>query len=236
VIPYYQDEFCTIYQGNCLEILPQIGKVDLVLTDPPYELSDTPPGPSHYGMSLRKFEGQDYLQITSGFDHEIVFEQFQKLQKKFNLFCFCSNKQISKLMAWGESRGFSTTLLVWNKVNAAPFANGVWRGDAEFCIHIRESGACFQGNAEEKKKVSPFPIVNSKWHPTVKPLPLISKYLKIGSDVGSTILDPFMGSGTTLVAAKNLGRKAIGIELQKKYCDVAVKRLRQGVLSFGEVA
>lgn len=228
--PYYDVDGITIYHGDCREILPLLPKVDLVLTDPPYELSDSSPGRSHYGMSLRKFESLDYTALVCGFDCEEIFPLTQAVCKPYQIFCFCSNKQISKIMFWGELHGFITTLLVWNKINSAPFANGVWRGDAEYCVHIRESGSYFEGNAELKRKVVQLPIVVNQTHPTEKPLALIKKYILIGCNTKSTILDPFMGSGTTLVAAQQLHRKAIGIEIEEKYCEIAVKRLAQGVL------
>jgi site-specific DNA-methyltransferase (adenine-specific) len=77
---------------------------------------------------------------------------------------------------------------------------------------------------------SRFGYFGSSCHPTQKPLGLINLLLKQFSDMGETILDPFMGSGTTLVAAKQLGRCAIGIEIEEKYCAIAVERLRQDVL------
>ena len=214
-----------LWLGDCLEILPTLGKVDAVVTDPPYELSDAGPGASHFGMSLGKFDSANYKKIVSGFDHLAVFGAVEAICSPFNMFCFCSNKQISKLMGYHEERGRSTTLLVWHKTNAAPFANGVWRGDIEYCIHSRESGAVFRGGAEEKKKVTPFPLVNDSEHPTVKPLQLILKYVEICSEQAQTILDPFMGSGTTGVACANLGRKFIGIELEPKYFDIACRRI-----------
>jgi site-specific DNA-methyltransferase (adenine-specific) len=67
-------------------------------------------------------------------------------------------------------------------------------------------------------------------HPTVKPLGVISRLMKVGSMEGQAILDPFMGSGTTLRAAKDLGRRAIGIEIEERYCEIAANRLLQGVL------
>jgi site-specific DNA-methyltransferase (adenine-specific) len=229
--PYYKDSAVTLYHGDCREIVPHLGRFDLLLTDPPYILSDSPPGDSHYGMSLSKFEGSDYCDLTVGFNHEELFGSARKLMDKFNAFCFCSNKQISRLMAWGEANGFATALLVWNKVNSAPFANGVWRGDAEFCIHIREPGAYFQGNAELKRKVVQLPCVQDSAHPTVKPLELILRYVEIGSEVGQTVLDPFAGSGTTGRACKDLGRKCVMIEREERYCEVIARRMGQEVLA-----
>lgn len=231
--PYYSDKYCTIYHGDCAEILPQLDPVDLVLTDPPYELSDSGPGKYHYGMSLKKFDSEQYKNIVSGVDYERTLGIAVSLQSVASVFCFCSNKQISNLMSWGEGKGYAATLLIWHKTNSVPFANGVWRGDIEYCVHIRGKGAYFKGDSRLKSKVFSHPIVVDNVHPTVKPIKLIARYIRIGSMPGGLVLDPFMGSGTTLRAAKDLGRKAIGIELEERYCEIAANRLRQEVLDFG---
>lgn len=218
---------CRLLLGDCLEILPTLGKVDAVVTDPPYELSASGPGKSHFGMSLNKFDSEAYKEIVAGVDYTRLLGLLAEICDPFNLFCFCSNKQISKLMTLNEAGGRATTLLVWHKVNAAPFANGVWRGDIEYCIHARSQGAVFLGNAQDKKKVSEFPIVSDDAHPTVKPLELIRKYVGIGSKRGQTVLDPFMGSGTTGVACAKDGRSFIGIEIDETYFDIACERIRK---------
>ncbi len=218
-----------LYLGDCSEVLPTIGHADAIVMDPPYQLSSSGPGKSHFGMSLNKFDSDDYKSIVSGFDYADVFGALEKVCKPFNLFCFCSNKQISDIMAHHQDRGRSTNLLVWHKTNAAPFANGVWRGDIEYCVHAKDKGAVFIGNAQEKKKVSEFPLVVDDEHPTVKPLPLIAKYIRICSKAGQTILDPFMGSGTTGVAAVKLGRRFTGIEIEPKYFDIACRRIQAAI-------
>lgn len=216
---------CRIILGDCREIIPSLPMVSAIITDPPYILSDRGPGKSHFGMSLDKFDGDAYKDIVSGWDYETILPLLEALCAPFNMFCFCSNRQISRLMAYQEQRNRITTLLVWNKTNAAPFANGVWTGDIEYCIHARDSGAIFQGTAKEKQKVSRYPIVQDKAHPSVKPLPLIMKYVKICSNAGETILDPFMGSGTTGIACIKMQRVFIGIESEERYFDVACRRI-----------
>ena len=120
----------TLYLGDCRDVLPTLGSVDAIIMDPPYLLSNSDPGESHqFGASLAKFSGESYKAITTGFDVKSVFDALGNVCSPFNLFCFCSNKQISQIMAYHELRGRSTTLCVWHKTNAAPFANGVWRGD-----------------------------------------------------------------------------------------------------------
>lgn len=218
---------CTLYLGDCLEVMPAIGAVDAVVTDPPYELSSSGPGASHFGMSLAKFDGENYKAIVNGLDYGALFNRFEAAQKPMNGFVFCSNKQVSKLMSECEGRGLSTTLLVWHKTNAAPFANGVWRGDIEYIVHYRGKGAAFNGGASDKTKVLPHPIVVDSAHPTVKPQPIIQRLIRNCSNAGGTVLDPFMGSGTTLVACAKLGRKGIGIELDPDYFEIACRRVEE---------
>lgn len=217
----------TLYHADCFDIIPTLDKVDAILTDPPYDLSNSDPGVNYSGMSLGKFNTQNYKNIINGFDHERLFLLLESICLPFNMFCFCSNKQISKLMTYHEAKGRSTTLLVWNKTNAAPFANGVWSGDIEYCIHTKDSGATFQGNAKEKHKVSRYPLVRDDDHPTVKPLALIMKYVAICSNEGNTILDPYLGSGTTGIACVKMGRRFIGIEKEERYFQLACRRIEE---------
>lgn len=104
----------------------------------------------------------------------------------------------------------------------------IWLSGIEVCVFGKRKNAYFgafckntvwKGNSDLKQ-----------WHPTQKPIWLFHKLIEASSQLGKTVIDPFMGSGTTLRAAKDLGRKAIGIEIEKKYCDIAISRLQQEVL------
>ena len=225
-MPYRKEVIgdCTLYLGDTMDIVPILDKVDAVILDPPYLLSNSPPGKRHYGMNLRKFESKGFTDIVAGFDNDI-FPLLGQICDPFNMFCFCSNRQISQIMAFHESKGRVVTLLVWHKINAAPFANGVWRGDIEYIIHARDKGATFIGNAQDKCKVTPLPIVQDAEHPTVKPLSLIMKYINICSNEGDTILDCYLGTGTTLVGCAMTGRKGIGIEIDEKHFNTACERV-----------
>lgn len=178
-------------------------------------------------MSLGKFGSEEFKKITNGFNVEEVFLEIKRISKKFNMFCFCSNSQISEIMEWGKSQNYIVTLLVWHKKNAPPFANGVWKSDLEFCVHIREKGATFKGKARIKSKLYQSNLVTEKYHPTTKPLSLIQRYIEIGSNENDIILDPFMGSWTTARACKDLKRNFIGFELEEKYCEIGDRRLEQ---------
>lgn len=221
-----------IYQVDCLSFMKQLPDkcIDLVVTDPPYDISDSKPGNSEL-MSLGKYNADNFAELTNGFDVEVVFAEIVRISKKVNCFIFCANKQIAEIMTIAQRGGYYVTLLVWNKTNSAPFANGVWRQDAEFIIHVRESGAYFEGNAEQKRKVIQLPTNPSQFgHPTEKPLALIEKYILIGSKEGDIVFDPYLGSGTTVLAAKKLNRQFLGCELSEKYCKIAEERLKQDYL------
>lgn len=228
-------EINKIYNQDCMDLLPTFPdkSIDLIVTDPPYEVNTSPSGKTCL-KSIHKIEtGLD--DIKKGFNIEKTFGEFQRVLKKVNIFCFCSNNQIPKIMNWGIDRGFFTTLLVWHKTNTTPFCCGVWRPDVEYCVHIREKGATFQGDAKQKEKVYVSPTVRSQTgHPTEKPLSLIKRYIEIGSNEGDVILDPFSGSGTTACACYELKRKFICIEKDFKYYESSIKRFetfsKQGFL------
>lgn len=228
-----------IHLGDSLDLLKKVpdNSVDLIVTDPPYVLDTTPNGKTSVKIQTKKLinstdENIDF--ISNGFDVEKHFKEWNRVCKKFNAFIFCSNSQLSEIMKSGESRGFIVTCLVWHKSNSAPFANGVWRSDIEFCVHIRQRGATFKGNAKQKKKVTTMPMEISKYgHPTEKPLELIKKYIEIGSNENDVVLDPFVGSGTTVNACIQLNRQYIAYEINEKYYSIACEREQRAKGNFG---
>lgn len=232
--PYYEDESNKIYCGDAFKIIPCLNDFDLVITDPPYEIDTHPPGKNKISK-LEKFSSKELHDISDGFDIEGFFTMIYASFKindlqLFNCFIFCSNKQIGKMMSYGDKFEKITNLLIWHKTNAVPFANGVWKNDLEFIVHIREKGAYFEGNSNLKSKIFTHPIIVDDRHPTVKPIPLLKKFVEIGCPPEGTVLDPFAGSGTTARACKDLGRKCISIEKSEKYCKQIVERLKQEIL------
>lgn len=197
--PYYQDQFATIYHGDCRAVLPTLPKADLVLTDPPY------------GLDL----GNQLWTYQRG-----AIEKGDWDQKPFT--------EIDLILASGEHQiiwgGNYYTLpptrcwLSWYKPDAVPSMAQfelAWTNLDRTARQITCSIA--QTNGERVG------------HPTQKPLRVILWCLQF-APAAKTVLDPFMGSGTTLVAAKQLGRRAIGIELEERYCEIAAKRLSQEYL------
>jgi len=218
--PYYNHKGIQIFLGDCRDILPTLEPVDLVLTDPPYLL----PGMKGAGC----FGGRPSLVGTQnftdmGFDTNIL-DQFD------NWFCFCSKHNLVDVINKANSSRWA--ILHWCKPNPVPTCNNTYLSDVEYCVHKWQKGRLF-GEMWVKSLYLVFPCGNKETtHPNEKPLALIKKLVCLGTQEGETILDPFMGSGTTLLAAKQLGRKAIGIEIEEKYCEIAVRRLSQEMLPF----
>lgn len=166
--------------------------------------------------------------IAHDFDYNGCYEQFLRICKIPNMIIFCSNKQIGRTMTFFENKGLVATLLIWQKTNPTPTGNGAYISECEFAVYVRDKGACFNNDLpmEYKKKVYTSKICpDGKLHPTQKPISLIRRYIALHSKPNDVILDAFMGSGTTAVAALKEGRHFIGFELSKEYCDIANKRI-----------
>ena len=214
--PYYEHAGITIWHGDCREILPYLPKVDAVITDPPY-------GVDFRGKSTKHTTRRDDGYTVS--DSDIGIE-------------------IVSLALGFADRGlvFPGTRLMFkypqpDDVGAVYCPAGAGIGRWGFtCFHPvlfygkRPSSALYPAGIES------FEIAERNGHPCPKPLRWMKWAVGLASQEGETILDPFMGSGTTLVAAKNLGRKAIGIEIEERYCEIAAKRLAQEVFAFEAVS
>ena len=199
VRPYYERDGIVIYHGDCREVLPTLGPVDLVLTDPPYGI-----GFAGQPTKWQRRAGQQ----AEVWDDAVPDVQWMLVYGKQQCIWGANHFTLPKSRGW----------LAWIKPDAPPSMGSVdfaWTSLDQPASFITQSiGAT---NAERCG------------HPTQKPLRVMRWCLGFFPDA-QTILDPFMGSGTTLRAAKDLGRKAIGIEIEERYCEIAVKRLAQEVL------
>jgi DNA modification methylase len=229
VKPFYSEDGITIYHGDCREILPtlDVSAVDLLLTDPPYELTATGGGIGAKRAYLAGIAGH----IDGGFDMGLV-RSFR------NWIVFCAKAQLTRLLAIAEESSKRWALITWNKPNPTPLVNANYLPDTEYIVHCFGSSKDLFGRYEDRSRFIVHPGVQSAaaiGHPTSKPLPVMNKLVALGSDTGHLVLDPYCGSGSTLRAAKDLGRRAIGIEIEERYCEIAAKRLSQRVL-FGGAA
>lgn len=120
-------------------------------------------------------------------------------------------------------------MLIWNKTNVPPFYNNKYLNDKEYILHFHKGVICHPKNYQNAKTVYISPT-NKKdkalyGHPTIKPLGIVKTLVENSSYEGDTVLDPFMGSGTTAVAAKQLNRNYIGFEINKEFYEASQKRL-----------
>ena len=219
-----------IYNGDCLSILQSFEDktVDLVLMDPPYEQE------FHGGGQRRR--AKDYTKVkdntdfmNNGFDFERVLPELVRVCKIPNFIVFCSNKQITKLMVWFEEHKLNPVLTTWRKTNACPLGGGKYISDLEYVIFARGKNAPWNHSAPSsiKYKCKSYPFVSGKGrlHPAQKPLNLIKEYVELHTLEGQTVLDCYMGSGTTGLACQELNRDFIGIELEEKYYNISKERL-----------
>ena len=214
--PYYQDDYVTIYHGDCREIVPTLGRFDLLLTDPPY------------GIGYVHGKGGGCLARSTLFAGFAIYGDDEPFDPTWLLalglptILWGANHYADRLPL---SRGW----LVWDK------RGGMSSNDQSDCelawtnvltvIRLRTqvwNGMITSGEQRGKRRV----------HPTQKPVELMTWCIGLAGDV-HTILDPFAGSGTTGRAAKDLGRKAVLIEREERYCEIAAKRMAQEVFDFG---
>lgn len=212
--PYYDHKGIIIYHGDCKDVLPQLSKVDLILTDPPYGI----------GESNEKNSSRDCLATTTDFGH---YEwDYKKIDKKtINHIITMANKTI---IFGGNYYNLppANCWLIWDKDNGAnDFADAeiAWT-NLKKAIRLKKYR--WQGMLQEHMGNKEVRI-----HPTQKPVEVMRWCIMQAGGIDS-ILDPFVGSGTTLIAAKQLNCKAIGIEIEEKYCELAAKRLSQEVMEF----
>ncbi len=215
--PYYEDSAVTIYHGDCREILPTLPKVDLVLTDPPYGISLDVCNARFSGGSpasrAKRGNGVKFANQTPVHGDDTDFDPSFLLTLECPKIIFGWNNFAHKL-----PRG---ACLIWLKRNDEAF--GTFLSDAELAWMSKGHGVyCW-------KDLTNNGIARERTHPTQKPVSLMQWCLSF-FPYAKTIIDPFMGSGTTLRAAKDLGRKSIGIETEEKYCEIAARRMEQEVL------
>jgi len=221
--PYYDEGGITIYHGDCREILPAIPMCDLLLTDPPYGVrlgNHTDAKRIRPGVGLKKQAYESYDDTLDNFISIVVPAVTIALGAVSRGIVFCADKNLRLLPAP-------------NAISAIFLPAGLGRTPWGFrnLAHFALYGTAPDLNLGAKNTaIRSTEAAEKNGHPCPKPLGWMKWLVTLGSRQGETVLDPFMGSGTTLVAARLQGRRAVGIEIEEKYCEIAVKRLAQGVL------
>lgn len=209
--PYYEQDGITIYHGDAFEVVPTLAPVDAVITDPPYGIGWHPrvnhqdsPWVDDQALDLRPFLVGRYHCIWGG----NYFANHLPASEAWLVWI----KRPEGFDFDADPRTYSTIEMAWTDFGGKPrMKHHAWDGGKR------------AGDASNRHFS----------HPAQKPLELMRWCIGL-APLADTVLDPFMGSGTTLRAAKDLGKRAIGVEIEERYCEVAVQRLSQGVLAFGE--
>ena len=247
--PYYEEQGITIYHSDCRDILPHLPKVDMILTDPPYGHNNND------GDLISRWEAAlgkgDYIPerdnrpiANDGKEaNELVkwfFTESARLLVPGGCCCCCCcggggpDPQFARWSLWLDEQIPFKMCVVWDKGGLG--MGWHYRRNWECILVAQKQGAAckWYGGNDVPNVINDIPkiIPQKEDHPTVKPVKLMAKFINYHSQIGELVLDPFMGSGTTLRAAKDLGRKCIGIEIEEDYCKLAVKRLQQEVFDF----
>lgn len=215
--PYYDNKGIRIYHGDCREILPTLDAADLVLTDPPYGIGEAAgKNKSRTNMALATDYGD------SDWDNAPVDQAIIDMVVGWG---------VNAIVFGGNFYSFppSPCWLVWDKDNTGDFADCelAWTNmkRAVRKIKYRWNGMFQEHSGRHKEK---------RYHPTQKPVAVMKWCIQQAPRDIKTVLDPFMGSGTTLVAAKQMNLECTGIEREERYCEIAANRLSQEVFDFGE--
>ena len=213
--PYYEDAACVIYHGDCREILPSV-EADVLVTDPPYGIRWVPRvnhrGEDQIWVDDKQFDPRPFMGVCK--QHLFWGANYfsHLLPPSESWFVWMKRPVGLNVNFEKDRRSYAMAEMAWSDFGTKPLVKvQVWDGGMR------------AGRAENR----------TFCHPSQKPIEVMAWCL---AESEGTILDPFMGSGTTLRAAKDLGRKAIGIEIEERYCEIAARRLAQEVLDLGSAA
>jgi len=245
VNPYYSDDAVTIYHGDCRNVLVHPLSRDVVITDPPY-------GTSLYPTDTDVFTPELFGSLVSDGCSAAIFGWPERLVG----LCVLAHAIPTEWVTWaptnGAMRGFNPVGL-WRDTEHIAIFGGEWISRSQVKsadgqrLDVSQRGSGKGGM--KKAGYGPMRRTGDIWtdpapglgfhfdkrlHPNEKPVSVMTKL--ISGFPTETIIDPFMGSGTTLRAAKDLGRKAIGVEIEERYCEIAAKRMAQEVLDLGGAA
>lgn len=208
--PYFSADGVEIYHGDCRQILPQLEQADAILTDPPYGLGKATEKAAYESFSDDENEVKSLVDfvLASGKADRIVMTPGQKMMFKY--------KEPSAVGAFYYPAGSGSCS--WGFVGWQPI------------FYYGKDPRLQDGKGRAMNSFSSTEAAEKNGHPCPKPVTQWAKLLLRVTREGETIIDPFMGSGTTLVCAREHGRKCIGIEIEEKYCEIAANRLSQTLL------
>lgn len=225
--PYFEVDGVTIYHGDALELLPAIPLNDLVLTDPPFFMPA-----QHYASRSNWQRSWGDTSILGRWFAQVLDALVPRMNPTARVLCFCDDESYPVFYPEMYRRFDTMASLIWDKGGIG--MGSEWRHGHELIVSARWKDSAWHGGAtlSDVLRVKNVPSAQ-RFHPVDKPTDLLRQLLKPTTKAGDVVLDPFMGGGSTLLAARLENRKAIGIELEEKYCEIAATRLQQSVLPLG---
>lgn len=236
--PYYDHAGIRIYQGDCLDVLASLSDIQLsaVVMDPPYASgARTEAKKSSSGSMIRNAKWnakpiENDQMTTTGFVwlmRHVCQDLRGMLVEGGSVLSFIDWRQWPNLVGAIETTNLRVNgMVVWDKESFG-MGNG-FRQQHELICHASKGVPLVA--SRDVSNVLRYPRVSNDEHPSPKPVALMETLIRVVTEPGDLLLDPFMGAGSTLVAAKNGGRRAIGIELEERYCEIAARRLSQEIL------
>lgn len=223
--PYYEDDAVTLYHGDCFDMLPNLPLVDLLLTDPPFFMPA-----QHYSSRSKWQRSWGDTTVLGRWWSSVLDLAVERLRTTGSALTFCDDESYPVFYPEFYKRFDNLAAVVWDK--GAIGMGSPWRHCHEFVIAARwkDSKWCGGGGQADILRHRSVPS-ESRLHPVDKPMSLLGELIRATTAPGDVVLDPFVGGGSTLEAAKSNGRKAIGIEIDEAYCEIAAKRLAQEVLA-----
>jgi len=229
--PYFQNDLVTLYLGDSFQILDTLESesIDCVITDPPFTER------THKGARKNTNTGVQDLITFEAFTEEKLYDAFGKLGKVTKGWVVSSldYHHAFKFEDNPPNNLRQMRIGVWVKKNATPQISGdrpAQGWEAISYLHRSDKKAVWNGGGHHGNYVTNIPSATG--HPTPKSMAMLSSFVERFTNLGDLILDPFAGGGTTLLAARNLGRRAIGIEIDEKYCELIANRLSQEAFDF----
>jgi DNA modification methylase len=213
----------TLLHGDCMELLRGVEKFDAVVTDPPYKMEIHGRG---FAAKRSYYSRLDYGTTTEfQLSQEFYDLLLARLTEK-NMVFFCNKLMKLDIENWAVDSGFTFDELVLLKSSPSPLTNNQWLPDKEFAVHVFRDCAV-KGDYSTKKTYFEAPNFQQRDidHPSVKPLHIVKHIIANITNEGDTVIDPFMGSGTTGVACVELNRHFIGIERDEKHFALAKRRI-----------
>lgn len=217
-------------KGDCLEVMKTIksGSIDAIITDPPYKVitGGRKNGKNHKRPKGILNENKELMENIPSFKDWLV-ECYRVMKNGSHGYCMTNTKNLIKISQEIENVGFKIhNFLVWQKNNCTP--SQYYMKNCEYTVFFRKGKAKYINNIGRSKTVHSFDnIIGNKQHPTQKPVDLMEFFVGNSTKENEIILDPFMGSGSTMLACKNLNRNGVGIEMDENYFNIAKQRIEE---------